>query len=156
MTDADPSTAVGGYTREELRRSYSEAWRKHRARTPLTPLEAMIVEVIERHPEYQTLIADPQGALAFESAAAVPGENPFLHMGLHLAVREQIAIDRPPGIRELQRSLEARLGDLHGAEHALMEALAETLWEAQRSGKSPDEAHYLELSRRRLAAARAR
>ena len=156
MTDADPSTAVGGYTREELRRSYADAWRKHRARTPLTPLEAMIVEVIERHPEYQTLIEDPQGALAFESAAAVPAENPFLHMGLHLAVREQVAIDRPPGVRELQRSLEARLGDLHGAEHALMEALAETLWEAQRSGKAPDEAHYLELSRRRLAAARAR
>jgi hypothetical protein len=128
MTDADPSTAVSGYTRDELRRSYADAWRKHRARTPLTPLEAMIVEVIGRHPEYQTLIEDPQGGLAFESAAAVPAENPFLHMGLHLAVREQVAIDRPPGVRELQRSLEARLGDLHSAEHALMEALAETLW----------------------------
>ena len=157
MTNAGPSTTVGGYTREELRRSYSDAWRKHRARTPLTPLEAMIVEVIERHPQYQTLIADPQEALAFESSAAAGSEeNPFLHMGLHLAVREQIALDRPPGIRELRRSLEARLGDLHGAEHALMEALAETLWEAQRSGKAPDEAHYLELSRRRLEAARSR
>ncbi len=156
MTSAGPSTAIGGYTREELRRSYSDAWRKHRALAPLTPLEAMIVEVIERHPEYQTLIADPQQALAVESAATGPEENPFLHMGLHLAVREQIAIDRPPGIRELRRSLEARLGDLHGAEHALMEALAETLWEAQRSGKAPDEAHYLELSRRRLGAARSR
>jgi hypothetical protein len=26
------------------------------------------------------------------------GENPFLHMGLHLALREQIATDRPAGI----------------------------------------------------------
>jgi hypothetical protein len=157
MTNADPATAaIGGYTREELRRSYSDAWHKYRARAPLTPLEAMIVEVIERHPEYQTLIEDPQGALAFDSATAGPAENPFLHMGLHLAVREQIAIDRPPGIRELRRSLEARLGDLHGAEHALMEALAETLWEAQRGGKAPDESRYLELSRRRLGATRAR
>jgi hypothetical protein len=156
MTNIDPSTAVGGYTREELRRSYSDAWRKHRARTPLTPLESMIVEVIERHPQYQTLIEDPQDALAFEPAAADPVENPFFHMGLHLAVREQIAIDRPPGIRELRHSLEARLGDLHGAEHALMEALAETLWEAQRNGRAPDEAHYLELSRRRLRAASTR
>ena len=154
MRNEDPST--GGYSREQLRRSYSDAWCKHRARAPLTPLEAMIVGVIERHPEYQTLIEDPQGALAFESAATGPAENPFLHMGLHLAVREQLAIDRPPGVRELQRSLEALLGDPHGAEHALMEALAETLWEAQRSGKAPDERHYLELSRRRLDAARAR
>jgi hypothetical protein len=153
MRNEDPS---GGYTREQLRQSYSDAWRKHRARAPLTPLESMIVGVIERHPEYQTFIEDPQGALAFQSAATGAGQNPFLHMGLHLAVREQLSIDRPPGIRELQRSLEARLGDPHGAEHALMEALAETLWEAQRSGKAPDEGHYLELSRRRLDAARAR
>jgi hypothetical protein len=153
MRSADPSTAVGGYTREELRRSYSEAWRKHRARAPLTPLESMLVEVIERHPEYQARIEDPQDALAFEPAAADPVENPFLHMGLHLAVREQIAIDRPPGIRELRHSLEARLGDLHDAEHALMEALAETLWEAQRNGTAPDEAHYVELARRRLRGA---
>jgi Domain of unknown function (DUF1841) len=156
MTNIDPSTAVGGHTREELRGSYSKAWRKHRAHTPLTPLESMIVEVIERHPQYQTLIEDPQDALAFEPTAADPVENPFLHMGLHLAVREQIAIDRPPGIRELRHSLEARLGDRHGAEHALMEALAETLWEAQRNGRAPDEAHYLELSRRRLRAASTR
>lgn len=156
MTNADPPAALVGYTREQLRRSYADAWRKQLSRTPLTPLEAMIVEVIERHPEYQTLLEDSQGALAFESAAHRPDENPFLHMGLHLAVREQLAIDRPPGIRELQRSLEARLGDLHSAEHALMEALAETLWDAQRSGKAPDEGRYFELARRRLGATRGR
>lgn len=150
MTNIDPSTAVGGYTREELRRSYSDAWRKHRARTPLTPLESMIVEVIERHPQYQTLIEDPQDALAFEPAAADPVENPFLHMGLHLAVREQVSIDRPPGVRELHRLLQARYGDLHRAEHALMEALGEALWQAQRAGRPPDEGYYLAAARRHL------
>ena len=34
-----------------------------------------------------------------------------------------------------------------------MEALAETLWEAQRDGRAPDEKHYLELARRRAASA---
>jgi hypothetical protein len=31
-----------------------------------------------------------------------------------------------------------------------MEALAETLWEAQRAGRPPDEGHYLVLARGRL------
>ncbi len=33
-----------------------------------------------------------------------------------------------------------------------MEALGETLWQAQRSGRPPDEAHYLALARRHLEA----
>jgi uncharacterized protein DUF1841 len=143
-------TIFSGYTREQLRQSYADAWRKQLARSPLTPLESLIAEVIALHPEYQSIVDDPQNALAFEPDVVSPTENPFLHMGLHLAVREQVAIDRPPGIRELQRSLESRFGNRHDAEHALMEALAETLWEAQRTGRAPDEGHYLELARRRM------
>jgi hypothetical protein len=45
------------------------------------------------------------------------------------------------------------LGDRHDAEHALMESFAETLWEAQRGGRPPDEARYLELARRRSTSA---
>ncbi len=41
-------------------------------------------------------------------------------------------------------------GDPHRAEHALMEALAETLWQAQRAGMPPDEGQYLARVRRRL------
>jgi len=145
-----PMTGFAGYTREQLRQSYVDAWRKRLARSPLLPLEAMIADVIELHPEYQGMIEEARGAA--DHASAGPEENPFLHMGLHLAIREQVSIDRPPGVRELQRALEARLGDLHRAEHALMEALAETLWEAQRAGRAPDEGHYLELARRRLGA----
>jgi len=136
------------YTREQLRQAYADAWRKHLAGVPLVPLEAMIVAVIGAHPEYQRMVSE--AALAFEPNTG--GENPFLHMGLHLAVREQLAIDRPPGIRELHRQLQARHGDLHRADHALMEALGETLWQAQRSGRAPDEADYLTLARRRLDA----
>ena len=40
----------------------------------------------------------------------------------------------------------------HRAEHVLMEALGETLWQAQRSGRPPDEARYLALARRHLEA----
>ena len=41
------------HTREQLRQTYADAWRKHLAHSPLTPLEAMIADVIGAHPEYQ-------------------------------------------------------------------------------------------------------
>jgi hypothetical protein len=140
------------HTRDQLRQSYADAWRKHLARSPLTPLEAMIADVIGVHPEYQAIVSDAHAAAAFEPNASTGTENPFLHMGLHIAVREQVSIDRPPGVRELHRRLQARHGDLHRAEHALMEALGEALWQAQRAGTPPDEGHYLALARRHLEA----
>ena len=142
--------AFDSQSREDLRRTYVKAWRKHLAHAPLTPLEAMIADVIGAHPEYQAIMADADAALAFESSGSPGTENPFLHMGLHLAVRDQVSIDRPPGVRELHRLLQARHGGLHGAEHVLMEALGETLWQAQSAGRPPDEARYLTLARRRL------
>jgi hypothetical protein len=138
------------YSREQLRQTYADAWRKHVARTPLTPLEAMIADVIGAHPEYQALVNTVEAAIAFDADSSGAAENPFLHMGLHLAVREQVSIDRPPGVRELHRLLQARYDDVHRAEHALMEALGETLWQAQRAGRPPDEGQYLALARRRL------
>ena len=116
----------------------------------LDTTSAMISDVIGAHSEYHAIVSDAHAALAFEPNVSRDAENPFLHMGLHLAVREQVSIDRPPGVRELHRLLQARYGDLHRAEHALMEALGEALWQAQRAGKPPDEAYYLALARRRL------
>jgi hypothetical protein len=138
------------HSREQLRKTYAEAWAKHLAQSPLTPLEAMITDVIVAHPEYQAIVADPEAALAFQPGSPEIAENPFLHLGLHLAVRDQVSIDRPPGVRALHLALQARHGDLHRAEHVLMEALGETLWQAQRAGRPPDEGHYLALARRRL------
>jgi Domain of unknown function (DUF1841) len=139
------------HTREQLRRAYAETWAKHLARSPLTPLEALIADVIVAHSEYQSIVADVDTALAFEPDASGAADNPFLHMGLHLAVREQLSIDRPPGIRDLHRQLQTRFGEPHLAEHALMEALGEELYLAQRNGRAPDEQQYLARARQRLA-----
>ena len=146
------SQAFGGYTREQLRSSYAEAWRKHLARVPLTPLESLIADVIAHHPEYQALVGDAQAVQAFDPSPGTAAENPFLHMGLHLAIREQLSIDRPPGVRQIQQALTTQLGDEHDAEHVLMEALAETLWEAQRDGRPPDERRYLDRARAHIKA----
>jgi hypothetical protein len=64
-------------------------------------------------------------------------------MGLHLAVRDQVATDRPAGIRAVLQMLTGTLGSAHAAEHRMIECLAEALWNAQRSGLPPDESAYL-------------
>jgi hypothetical protein len=144
---------TGPHSRAELRQTYVDAWRKHRQGIPLMPLEAMLADIIARHPEYQAILETAGSALEVATDVSGAAENPFLHMGLHMAVSEQLDIDRPPGVRELHRRLAALQGDPHAAEHDLMEALAETLWEAQRSGHAPDEVRYLERARQRLASA---
>ena len=136
-----------GQNREQLRQMYLDAWRKYTARQPLEPLEAQVAAVVAEHPEYVPVLESGPPALAADYTPEGGRENPFLHMGLHLAIREQVATHRPPGIAEIHQSLSKRLGDSHAAEHAMLEALAETLWEAQRAGKAPDEQRYLERLR---------
>ena len=130
-------------SRADLRRLYLEAWRKLSARLPLEPLEAQIAAVIEAHPEYIPLLDSGNAALAADFKPESGRENPFLHMGMHLAIREQVSTDRPPGIAGIHARLARELGSEHAAEHAMMEALGETLWEAQRAGLVPDERAYI-------------
>lgn len=132
--------------REQLRRLYVEAWRKFRAGSPLEPLEGQVAAVIAEHAEYVPLVESAQ-ALERDFTPEGGRENPFLHMGLHLAIREQVATDRPAGIRSIHERLCQRLGDTHAAEHRMMECLGEALWEAQRFGRMPDEQQYLEKLR---------
>jgi hypothetical protein len=137
--------------RSDLRRTYVDAWRKHRAGAPLEPLEHQVVTVIEQHPEYHRLLEDSgDSALTREFAPESGESNPFLHMGLHLAIREQAGTDRPAGITAIHRELSLRLADPHQAEHRMIECLGEALWLSQRSGRPPDEAAYLESLRRLL------
>ena len=137
----------GGQSREQLRRMYLDAWRKYTAHRPLEPLEAQLAAVIAEHPEYVPLLE--AGAPALEADYTPEGgqANPFLHMGLHLAIREQVATDRPAGIAKVHEGLSRRLGAPHAAEHAMLEVLAETLWESQRAARAPDEQRYLERLR---------
>ena len=71
-----------------------------------------------------------------------------LHLGLHLAIREQVGTDRPAGIGAVHGELTRRLGDRHAAEHRMIECLAEALWQSQRTGQPPDEAAYLAALKR--------
>lgn len=131
--------------RAELRKMYADAWQKHLDKTPLSPLEAQIAQVVEEHPEYHDAVGRELG----QDFTVEGGKtNPFLHMGLHLSVRDQVATDRPPGIAAIFSQLTHMAGDRHAAEHRMIDCLAEMLWEAQREQQPPDEFQYLDRLRR--------
>ncbi len=136
-------------SREEARRLFFDAWRKHGKGELLTPLESMALDVEFMHPEYQGLLDNPEQYLERDYQPEFGATNPFLHMGLHLAVNEQLSIDQPAGIRAAYQALCKRMADEHQALHAALDCLAETLWQAQRSGSAPDGVAYLDCLARR-------
>jgi hypothetical protein len=133
-------------SRMDLRRAWQEAWRRRRDAVPAEPLQVQMADVAALHPEYAPLLEDP-AALGRDWTPEGGEQNPFLHLGLHMAIREQVGTDRPSGIAAAHAELARRLGSIHEAEHAMLEKLAETLWDAQRQGRAPDEHAYLEAVR---------
>lgn len=129
------------------RRFFQETWRKHRDGSILAPMESLVAQIIAVHPEYHALLESPE-SVDKDFTPEGGQSNPFLHMGLHVALHEQLAADRPAGIRTVYQGLVQRHADPHEVEHRMTECLAETLWEAQRSGREADETIYLERLRR--------
>lgn len=133
---------IFGQDRQELRQMYVDAWHKSVNSEVLSPLEAQIASVVQQHPEYQAVLE--QNPMETEFVPEGGETNPFLHMGLHLAIREQVATNRPAGIATIHRTLSEKTGDAHNAEHRMIDCLAETLWEAQSANSAPDEGKYLD------------
>ncbi len=132
-----------GHSREQLRRMYVDTWRKQQAGEPLSPLETMIAEVVAMHPEYHALLKQGEDTLDRDFHPDQGETNPFMHMGMHIAIREQLSTDRPVGIVAAIRALLAQVQDAHTVEHQVMECLGQSLWKAQQAGQAPDEVAYL-------------
>ena len=130
-------------SRDEARRFLIEAWKKCREGQPLSGLEQIAASIIALHPEYHALLEAPDASVDRDFLPESGTVNPFLHLSLHLAVAEQLAIDQPPGIRAQYERLRLAHGDEHPAQHAVLECLGEVLWNAQRHGTAPDAALYL-------------
>lgn len=136
-------------TRNEAREFLFGAWEKYRAASPLTELERIAVEIIVLHPEYHALLEARERNIDTDFSPEHGQLNPFLHLGLHLGLAEQLALDRPHGVRAELDRLTRTHDDRHDALHAALECLGETMWEAQRSGVAPDPEKFLERLRRR-------
>ncbi len=133
--------ATQGPDRDQLRahrQIFWDAWQKSQANLPLNALEVRIARVISLHPEYHPLFDDLENFLDRDFAVD-DGMNPYLHLSLHLALEEQIATHQPPQAAAAVEHLMQKRGlDRHAALHALLEALAETVYFSQRQGLEPD------------------
>jgi hypothetical protein len=139
-----------GQDRDAMRRVFMSSWQKFKNNDPLEPLEALVASVVADHPEYQAIIESGDHAIDKDFTPDDGQTNPFLHMGMHISIREQVQADRPAGIAAAYQQLTMKNGDAHEAEHQMQECLGLILWEAQRSGSMPDEMQYLECLKKLL------
>ena len=134
-------------TRDQARDFLFEAWRKFRATEQLTAMESLAVEIISLHPEYHAMLDDRDRYLETYRDRDYPPEfgetNPFLHINMHLSIREQVSIDQPQGVKKFHADLSNKLGAALEAEHEMMDCLAEMIWHAQRHHTAPDAQIYL-------------
>lgn len=130
------------HDRESLRDFYLETYRKSRQGELLTPLEAQVEKVLLLHPEYHALLQDKK-ILEKDFSVEMGDVNPFLHLGLHLGLREQLATNRPEGIMVIYQQLMSQKKDPHEVEHQMMDQLAEMIWLSQKYQQAPNEAEYL-------------
>ena len=141
-------------SRDQARDFLFEAWRKFVAQEMLTAMESMAVEVISLHPEYHAMLNDRDRYLETVRDRDYPPEfgetNPFLHINMHLSIREQVSIDQPAGVKGFHVSLSNKLGSALAAEHEMMDCLAEMIWHAQRHRTGPDAQIYLECLRKNV------
>ena len=131
-----------GDNRDDIRQAYFVAWQAAESGQVLEPLQQQIVEVIRLHPEYQAFLADSDN-IDKDFLPEMGQSNPFLHMGMHIAIKEQLSMNQPAGIREVYQKMLGKQADPHEVEHKMMECLAEMLWQAQSTQQAPDMGVYL-------------
>ena len=136
-------------SRDQVRQFFFDAWAKFKLQKPLSELEAIAIQVMQMHPEYHDVLNAPERYLEQAYFPEMGETNPFLHMSLHLSILEQIAINQPPGIGQAYQALLQKHGNQHDAQHDLMDCLAETIWQAQREGQSPDAEAYMNCMRQK-------
>ncbi|MDZ4201477.1 MAG: DUF1841 family protein [Gallionella sp.] len=129
-------------TRDEARYFLFDSWRKRREGALLTPLEDLAAQLIEKHPEFHSLLADAERYRDKDYLPEHGTTNPFLHLMMHLTIEEQISIDQPAGIRAQFVRLTRKFESEHEAQHAMMECLGEMIWQAQRDRSTPDATVY--------------
>ena len=127
----------------DVRRFFCGVYAKSKTTAPLEPMEMLVSQWIEEHPEYHAELADVDAALTAMHTADPSRENPFLHLSMHLSISEQCSIDQPRGIRQAVELLTHRLNSLHDAHHQTMACLGQMVHESQRSGRMPDGEAYI-------------
>ncbi|MCW9023843.1 MAG: DUF1841 family protein [Gammaproteobacteria bacterium] len=133
-----------------MRQVFFDAWQRAKNKQLLEPLQALIVGIIEQHPEYHAIFENADSTLDKDFNPDMGETNPFLHLSMHLAIQEQIGSQRPHNIAELYQQLSTKCGDAHQAQHKIMECLSEMIWQAQKNQTEFDENIYLSCIQKQL------
>ncbi|MDH5513112.1 MAG: DUF1841 family protein, partial [Gammaproteobacteria bacterium] len=116
-----------GQDREQTREVFFRAWRAHHEGRPLEGVEKLIVQVLLRHPEYHPVLENSEMARGRDFFPESGETNPFLHLGMHIAIEEQLSLDQPRGVRACYQALLEKMPDDHAVQHRFMECLGEML-----------------------------
>lgn len=116
--------------RQQLRQIFFNAWRHYQQNKPLNDVEQQAVDVILIHPEYHALLNQVESQLDKDFHAELGESNPFMHMSMHIAVRDQIKTNLPEGIKDIFQQLLVKYhADAHQAEHHIMEVFGQVMWQ---------------------------
>lgn len=137
-------------SRDQVRQFFFDVWAKYRAGQPLAGAEQPALDAVLAHPEYHAILDQSERYQEREYLPESGETNPFLHLSMHLAIAEQVSVDQPPGIRARYQRLLKHHGDPMDAQHAIMECLAEMIWQVQRHQTAFDSAAYLRCLDRAL------
>ena len=128
----------------DVRRYFGHVWQNRLNPLQLDALQQKALRIIEAHPEYQTYLEHVEDYLDKNWTPEQGETNPFLHLSLHLSIQEQVGIDQPFGIRTIHQKLIGMYNDNWvKAEDEMMEALVETIWQAQRHNQGLDVNAYM-------------
>ena len=125
--------------RTQQRQFLANAWQKFLDKKALDPLEDQLTKIIELHPEYHKLISNVELDYFPESGEV----NPFLHINLHLSLREQLSINQPNGINEYYQKILAKVKDPHEVEHRMMDCIAQMIFSSQKNNIPMDHQAYI-------------
>ena len=128
----------------DVRRYFGHVWQNRLNPLQLDALQQKALRIIEAHPEYQTYLEHIEDYLDKNWTPEQGETNPFLHLSLHLSIQEQVGIDQPFGIRSIHQKLIGMHNDNWvKAEDEMMDALVETIWQAQRHNQGLDVNAYM-------------
>ena len=110
--------------RKKQREFLSKSWQKYTRNKSLEPLEKQLVSIIEIHPKYHDFIGNIESEYFPEQGEV----NPFLHINLHLALRDQLSLNQLNGVKKVHQKLINQYKDSHKVEHLIMECIAEMIY----------------------------
>ncbi|MHB1678312.1 MAG: DUF1841 family protein [Sulfuriferula sp.] len=138
-------------SRPDARLFYFETWRKYLQKLPLAGAELNAVAIILDHPEYHDLLNQAERYATQDYPPESGNTNPFLHLSMHLAIQEQLAINQPYDIRHYYQRLLNRYQSASLAQHEMMDCLGEMIWQAQRQHNEFDPAIYFTCLDKKLS-----